>query len=228
MLEKIAKLFPHISSRWYLTWSIFYTLILLGSIILPKSLLLDLIKVLSILGCLIYTCINFPSDRSLKLAMFTTLIADALLAFCDNLFYGVFIFFITQLLHHQRLTQNFRFTMTYGFIMLLSLFLIKTTPIHQYLEPLIALCIFYTGMILINISSSYKWWRQNPTNPHTLSALSGFILFLLCDSCVALAYFTTTGILPSQLEIVFNFLAWFFYYPSQILVSNSTKCATID
>lgn len=224
----LKSIFSKVHKFWWGIWFIFYLLILSLSIIAPTSFALNLIKVLSILGCLIFVCLEYHKDESLMLAMFLTLVADFLLAFHENLFYGTFTFFITQLLHFYRLTSKFRMTMIYGFIALICIFFGKIEIANQSLDPMIILCLFYAGAIIANIVASALWHHQTPKNPYSKAALLGFILFLACDSCVALSYLSTTGTLPANLAVIFNFLAWFFYYPSQILVSNSSKCATID
>lgn len=53
-------------------------------------------------------------------------------------------------------------------------------------------------------------------------AFIGFILFLCCDLNVMCSYFSVTGVLSSSLTRYFNFFAWVFYYPSQVLISNSS------
>lgn len=54
------------------------------------------------------------------------------------------------------------------------------------------------------------------------SAVLGFILFFCCDFNVALSYLAVTGVLPIKVAVFANFFAWFFYYPSQVLISNSS------
>ena len=53
-------------------------------------------------------------------------------------------------------------------------------------------------------------------------AFSGFILFLCCDICVALSYLSHENILPVWMYGLMNYLDWAFYYPAQVLISNSS------
>ncbi len=224
----LKQLFQQANRIWQGIWFVFYILILSLSILWPESFILNLVKILSIFGCCIYVCTVFPYDESLIFVMFITFIADGLLAFSDNLFYGVFAFFIAQLLHFYRITGKYKIVMYYGLIALIFIFFGKLEIMNNTIEPMFILCGFYAVAIIANIIASYSWKQTNPKSPHATFAFYGFILFLACDTCVALSYLSTTGILPADLTIFLNFAAWFFYYPSQILVSNSSKCATIE
>ena len=53
-------------------------------------------------------------------------------------------------------------------------------------------------------------------------AFSGFILFLCCDICVALSYLSHENMLPVWMYGLMNYLDWAFYYPAQVLISNSS------
>ena len=53
-------------------------------------------------------------------------------------------------------------------------------------------------------------------------AFYGFVLFACCDLNVAISFLSTQGIIPLWAYVPANFFAWFFYYPSQVLISNSS------
>ena len=63
---------------------------------------------------------------------------------------------------------------------------------------------------------------KRPSAPRTELAFSGFILFLCCDICVALSYLSHENMLPVWMYGLMNYLDWAFYYPAQVLISNSS------
>jgi hypothetical protein len=44
----------------------------------------------------------------------------------------------------------------------------------------------------------------------------------MCDINVAMSYLSVTGVIPFFIARFANFFAWLFYYPSQVLISNSS------
>ncbi len=86
----------------------------------------------------------------------------------------------------------------------------------------------YITALLTNLLSCAYWRREQPRSLPANCALAGFSLFLCCDICTGISYLSFTAALPAFLYLPANFFAWFFYYPSQILVSNSTKCVIMS
>ena len=54
----------------------------------------------------------------------------------------------------------------------------------------------------------------------------GFALFICCDLTVMISYFARIHILPEFLFAPANFICWLFYFPSQILLTNSSMMTT--
>ena len=88
-------------------------------------------------------------------------------------------------------------------------------------------CCFYITALITNIIVSWRWYRQDRNNLLAFLAVTGFTLFLACDICTGVSYLSRTAVLPAVLFAPANFFAWAFYYPSQIFISNSSKCAKI-
>ena len=60
------------------------------------------------------------------------------------------------------------------------------------------------------------------TSNRKISDRDGFIAFLCCDICVALRFLALDGALPATIIPTVAFLVWVFYYPSQVLIANSS------
>ena len=92
------------------------------------------------------------------------------------------------------------------------------------------LAFIYATSLLQNLILTHRWWKESKSNPAasdreivaSTCAFAGFILFILCDLNVAVSYLSVTAVLPIALARYANFFAWLFYYPSQVLTSNSS------
>lgn len=211
---------------WFGIWITIYLLINITGLFAPSSDILTIIKLGGVILCFVYALRIYPEDRLLQAAMFTTCIADLILAAKNTSEAGIIVFFITQIIHLIRLdgehlkTPLTIFTGSFCVVILLDLWL-------QLIPLIFVVSTFYAVAILMNIIVSYHWYHQSPKNPHARFALIGFILFACCDSCTVVSYLSLTGVLAPLFYGPANFMAWFFYYPSQIFVSNSSRCATI-
>lgn len=225
-----------LSSTWRAIWIWFYLAILLLGLIMPSDMLVTIIKLGSILGCLIYVYLAFRKDCLLQLAFLFTLIADILLAIGTTttiIFFGnfgvmelgVIVFFCAQITHFYRLTN----TKPFIILSIIAAFLLSTiaTVLLNLCPPIIVICVFYITMLITNIVVSARWVRREPDNLVAKFALIGFIFFISCDICTGVSYLSTNGTLSTFLIAPANYLAWFFYYPSQILLSNSSKYVKI-
>lgn len=188
----------------------------------PKHDLLILFRVGSIVLCLIYAARTFPKDFLLILAMFTTCISDIILALNNISEFGLIVFFATQIIHLLRLAGAqykrpiLAFAGLAGALIILDLIFA--------LVPLLFLVVgLYAIAITLNVLAAYRWHRTAPLNLRALFAFLGFILFACCDLMTCVSYLSFTAVLPAFLYIPANFFAWFFYYPSQLFISNSGK-----
>lgn len=207
---------------------------------MPGGSLLTLIKLSSIFGCLIYARLVFPKDCPLHLALLLTLIADLLIVAnlslatpliligdCGLMELGIVFFFGVQTVHCYRLTSGklIKPLIIYA-VVALGLALVNLWL--RFCPTIIILCGFYAVLLIANIVISACWVSQEPHNLVAKFALFGFILFISCDICTAVSYLGTNGVFTSNVITPANFLAWFFYYPAQIFLSNSSKCVKIE
>lgn len=213
------------SRLWLSIWVIVCAMILFFGFFYPNSLFTTSIKLSSILLCLIYTIIYFYRDKLLVLSISTTLIADIILATNNIAIIGLLFFLTTQFIHLIRLTnsQDKKMQIRIALFITFSIVLITLSLITNIMQPIFVIAIFYLLTLCTNIYISWRWRRQETHNFHAFSAFWGFILFLACDLCVGVSYLSLIHFFADFFYHPANFLAWVFYCPAQIFLSNSTK-----
>lgn len=212
---------------WLIIWIIIYSLIIILGSTVQNNDLLTIIKLGGIILCFVYALRVYPQDHLLHIAMFTTSIADLILAVHNTSEVGIIVFLITQIIHHIRLNDR-KISLPLIIFMIIAAICISLSFWLQIIPPIFVISAFYAIAILSNVYLAWRWHQRQAKNWHASSALFGFILFACCDSCTVISYFSLTGALPALFYALANFFAWFFYYPSQILVSNSSKCAIMS
>lgn len=215
---RLQQLFPA-------PWPTIWVWIMLANIVLglfaPNSLILTVIRLSGIFLCLVYTRQIFRKDVFLQLALLVTFCADIVLALNNTAEAGVAVFFVAQILHSLRLSdrkfhrQIFIFALVAAIATLISLFL--PYPIMY------TLCFFYVTALVTNILISWRWSVAAPHDLRSAFSLAGFLLFLCCDICIGVSYLAFSSALPVFFYAPANFFGWLFYYPSQVLISNSSK-----
>lgn len=223
-MTKMKRL--EIKPVWPIIWGIIYLAILILGIFAPAGDLITLIKLSGICLCLLYAILTFPHDHLLILAMLATSISDIILAVNNTSTAGVITFFAVQIIHLLRLNRSKISSVIIYLISSVTLLLLNY--FFQIFPMLYAVCAFYAIALIFNLYSSWSWAHADPQNPHAASALLGFTLFACCDLCVAISYLSLIEVLPVFCYGLANFFAWFFYYPSQILVAGSSKCAIME
>lgn len=207
---------------WPVIWAWIFTAIVVVGIFEPTSFTLTVIKVGGIFLCFWYALITSPRDRLLQLAFLTTFIADIILAVNNTAEVGVLVFLLAQVIHTIRLEGKNYVTQIVSFILLAIASLIAN-QIWHFAPMMYVICGFYIVAIVTNIYLSWRWWRRQPENLHAGCSFWGFVLFLCCDTCTGISYLSLNGFLPHFLYALANFFAWFFYYPSQVLISNASR-----
>lgn len=207
---------------WLAIWLWCMLAIIILGLATPLNFTLTFIKVGGIFLCFVYSLQRFPKDHLLHIAMLTTFIADIILAINNTAEGGVGVFLLAQIIHIRRLAGK-RATLPLVIISGIALIFIGAAIIWQFIPVMFAICIFYIIAILTNIDISWRWCRHQRQNPAAICAFVGFILFLCCDLCTGISYMSLNHAFPYFLYAPANFLAWLFYYPSQVLVSNSSR-----
>lgn len=219
-------LFPR---PWLVTWILIYLIIFSCDLLKLCGLTSDFVdlcstifKLSSIILCLIYVLIYFPKDRLLQFALFTTCAADVTLAINNTLVFGVELFLVAQIIHLARQEWP-RLEQPIVLASLLAALAIILDCLFPIISPMYLVCFFYVIALIGNLLAAWRWCTLEPANRRALCAFAGFTLFLCCDICTGASYLSLNLILPAALYAPANFFAWFFYYPSQVLLSNSTK-----
>jgi hypothetical protein len=127
---------------------------------------------------------------------------------------GIFFFCLTQQVYRQRHAGN-----KFLFASLLSTFLVIVFSYKLNADFLIKLGLIYSCQLIFSALAAIYAFNIYPS-PNNYLILYGILFFLLCDLNIALCY------LFSELSKAFNFIAWFFYLPSQFMLSLSGKSFT--
>ncbi len=217
------RLTERIHTGWIIAWVTIYAAILILGNFLPNSQLTTFVRLTGILLCFLYVVIKFPHDYFLLLAMGATCVADLILAGNNISPLGVAIFVSTQvfhLLHLLSLRQSP--TKRYVFIYIaIAICLLVLDIVFDIMPRLYLVCGLYVILLITNLIISFHYHKTEPENPTAWFAFFGFLLFAGCDMCTGISYFSLIGLFPASFYNLANFIVWFFYYPSQILLSNT-------
>lgn len=226
MLKKgtLSLLYQQFLAPWPAIWAWIYLANIILGLVNPSSTILMFIRLSGIFLCLAYSIIKFPKDHLLHLALLATSIADIVLAINNTAEIGIFIFLIAQVIHLIRLDGGKRARTPLIIFCAIGLLALIGNLYFGGIPIIYVICGFYLAAILLNIYFSYQWFIHDQTNPRAFMSLLGFILFMCCDTCTAMSYMSLNNMIYPFFYAPANYLAWIFYYPSQILVSNSSKC----
>lgn len=213
--QRISYVDPH----WLIIWIAIYITFLCLDIFLPGFAGSPLLKYIGIFLCVVYANQKYHTDYNLQLALLFTFLADTILVWTPYTIAGVYVFCFAQFMHLTRLTKLPHISLciyTGG----LSLFF--ALAIANGLDPIYAVATVYGIQLICNVVMSVKLWRANSKHFRTRCAFYGFVAFLCCDICVALRFLALDGALPAAIIPTVAFLVWVFYYPSQVLIANSS------
>lgn len=183
-----------------------------------------IIKYTGILINVLYAYQKFRKDHLLQIALLFTLLADTILVLDHTSPAGVFTFCLAQFFHISRLAKTSPAFFGGALFFIFTTFALGTI---NNIPIMFTLGFIYATFLSANLALSARLFfgtQKSKSVLHTRSAyaLYGFILFACCDSCVAVSYLSYTHVLPFLFYAPANYFAWIFYYPSQLLVSNSS------
>lgn len=213
--QRISYVDPH----WLIIWIAIYAAFLCMDIFLPGFAGSPLLKYIGIFLCIVYANQKYHTDYNLQLALLFTFLADTILVWTPYMIAGVYVFCFAQFMHLTRLTKLPYISLC---IYAGSLSLFFALAIANGLDPIYAVATVYGIQLICNVVMSVKLWRANSKHFRTRCAFYGFIAFLCCDICVALRFLALDGALPAAIIPTVAFLVWVFYYPSQVLIANSS------
>ncbi len=204
---------------WLTTWIVIYVCFLILDAVWPGAPIVTFLKYSGIVLCVVYVYQKHRSDVFLELALAFTLLADTILVIDSTSIIGVFVFCIAQFFHLTRLSGLGTLALANYVIIVLAIFFFGV--LTNFL-PMFAIAFVYGLTLCTNFILARRWYREAKNLP-SVCATTGFGLFLCCDFCVACSYLSLIGILAPQIYGLANYFSWFFYYPSQVLVANSSK-----
>ena len=170
----------------------------------------------------------------LRLALFFTVLADLNMLILENFKLGILFFIIVQSLYiirHGRFkdidgTVRFKYKDIYLFVLYLFIFVIlKKLNLFSKESTLLSMAFIYALLLIHSLIRAYGTFNNNFFEKKTCKIISiGITLFFLCDLNVAfsnISFYLLSIKHVENLENVFLPLIWFFYLPSQILLSLS-------
>ena len=186
-----------------------------------------MLKYIGIVLSFIYAKRKFPKDHVLQIALGFTLLADTILTFDQVSKLGVLAFCFAQYFHIARFAK---IKPKYFIMWTLFMFLLLISGRIMKIESMFVLAFIYAISLSMNIILTRQWWKRVKNKKEasdrevvaSTCAMAGFILFAMCDTNVALSYLSVTGAIPFFIARYATFFAWMFYYPSQVLISNSS------
>lgn len=182
----------------------------------------------SIVICFVHALIHVKQgDKLLIAGLACTVMADLCLVVWSPVqrLWGMVFFLAAQSLYAIRLHRQIRSNALLIIRISLTVIALAVTMIvlKDATDALALVSLCYYANLIMNIVTAFTDFRSNKL----LSI--GFVLFLLCDTVIGLQV-ACGGYLPIEdgsllhqiIFMPFN-LAWFFYLPSQVLISLSAK-----
>ena len=219
-MKDLVAYFKSIDKIWRAIWTIIFIGFITLDLFAPGFFGVTLLKLLGVAICVVFVIANYRKDHPLLAACSLTFFSDLLLAANNVSIFGVFTFILAQFLHFARLNglSNKKVLI---FILVISTYFVFATMAGKY--TIFLLGVLYAAFLISNLLLAFRWHSDRPKSTHALCAFFGFVLFFCCDFCVAGSFFSAIGVLPLFLKRIFDFTAWAFYFPSQVLLANSSK-----
>ena len=214
------KRIPFFDGYWMTTWTVIYLGFLSLDIFAPGFWGSSVLKYAGIFLCTIYAMQKYKGDYKLTLALFFTFLADTILVWTSQETAGVFVFCFAQALHFLRLTKLQR---KYLMIFIIIVPMLAIISGFRHDNILYTLAVLYGMLLLSNVIMSFRNYREHKDDFRARCAWYGFATFLCCDICVGLRHLMLDGIVPATFLPLVAFLVWVFYYPSQVLLANSSN-----
>ena len=186
----------------------------------------DLIKYASIVLCFFMSLFygdDVLSKRDiflLRAGLFLTVIADLFLLVFQYFTLGVSVFSVVQIIYSIRYDAGSVYSILRNYLIIFLCIIASYLIVNFYIikiEFLYAIALFYAFGLVINVVKAIKASKNGLfPSPNKYMIVLGMILFLLCDINVGL--FNT---IAQQFSNTSYVLIWFFYLPSQVLLSLS-------
>lgn len=213
-----------IDTNWFSVWMLIYTSFILMDIFFPGFWGSDLLKYTGIFLCVVYAHKKFPKDVPLAVALLLTFVSDTILVWTPFEWLGVFVFCFAQYMHTIRLTHAGTKSMI---LYATAMIFLYTMARIQGVSALYAIAGFYALTLVLNVLISMRNYRKKRNDFRARCAFYGFIAFLGCDVCVGIRHLMLDGVVDATFLPLVAFLVWVFYYPSQVILANSSNAPMV-
>lgn len=214
------QLLRGVDKKWLAIWMMIYASFIGLELFIPKAYEeIRIIKYSGIFLCLVYAWAKYKNDSKLVMAMGLTLLSDTILMFTGAKVVGIYVFCFAQIMHTLRLSGTPNIYLGVHFLVQ---FLIFAFCIMQDIEPIYTVAFLYAINIFSNLHLAHKWHKKEPASISASCCFWGMWLFIACDVCCAITFLGETGVISGAISAVAAFLVFVFYYPSQVLLSNSS------
>lgn len=221
-MNRLLKYLKTIDRRWLVTWLFIYVGFILLDLLFDDFVGETILKLTGIALCAVYAYQKFKKDSLLVIAMAFTMLADVILAVNNTAIIGVFTFCFAQFFHTARLQKTKPSFLAFYFAVVVIIFFVA---VSLGIDPMYAISGIYAYGIFSNFYLAIRWYSAGRSTASICAAV-GFFLFVCCDICVALSYLGLTGVLPFIFKRIGDFSSWVFYYPAQVLISNSSDTSS--
>lgn len=219
-MKQFFDYFHRVDRIWRAIWLFIFAGFIALDAFFPHFFGVTFLKLLGIGLCLVYVAQKYFYDKYLLLAFCFTFVADLLLAVNNTSLFGVFTFAMAQFIHFVRL-KNLKKSYVIPIALIITIIFLVVSAFSLY--AIVLMGAIYAFFLIANILSALEWYKKSHRKNPAFCALFGFILFACCDFCVACSFFSGIHVLPFVMKRLFDFSAWVFYYPSQVLISNSSR-----
>lgn len=186
-----------------------------------------IIQFSSIVLCFMYSLINLNKDNLFySSGLMFTVMADLCLVLCNptQRLGGMIFFLIVQSMYSIKLhtITKSKLILAIRLILVILLELIGYIVLKDNIDFLVIVSLAYYVMLFMNIIESLLNFKDNKILP------IGLTLFILCDTVIGLQVMSDMYLKINESSLIYklifsNFdLAWFFYLPSQVLISLKT------
>jgi len=189
-----------------------------------EDMLSPTIKVIVVAFCFLNAFIakdGFARDRRdqiiLIIAMGLTLAADIFMVLLHMNIIGIIFFCIVQSVHNYRYTNLSRVItqVIFGAVTFVVAALTGT-------ELIFALGLSYAVFLLFSVTGSFMAYNKYPS-PNNLMIVLGMLAFMGCDIFVGLQNLPVAALREPGTQEFLQRGIWFFYFPSQALLSSSAR-----
>ncbi|MCY6369176.1 lysoplasmalogenase family protein [Clostridium ganghwense] len=185
-----------------------------------------LLKYVSILLC--FVLVLLIGDRGidkkdtilLQVALFFTTMADLNLVILKNFILGITAFCIVQIIYiirHSRkiiLNKSNFIVFLLESIVILGLVIMLNIPFYED-KALYIVASIYSILLITSVYMAFGTIKRGVySKRNSYFIMNGMVLFLLCDINVGLYHI-------GKIQYISGLLVWFFYLPSQLLLSLS-------